>query len=36
LTNIKKRLNILYPDKHTLEIQDNNGLIKINLTLILD
>lgn len=36
LTNIKIRLNILYPDKHTLEIQDNNGLIKINLTLNLD
>jgi two-component system, LytTR family, sensor kinase len=33
LINVKKRLEILYPHKHTLDIQSNNGVYQVTLTL---
>ncbi|WP_199118767.1 sensor histidine kinase [Pedobacter sp. ASV28] len=33
LINVKKRLEILYPQKHMLEIQSNNGVYQVILTL---
>lgn len=30
---IKQRLNLLYPDKHTLALQEENGYFEVNLTL---
>ena len=34
LENIKKRLNLLYKDKHLLNIKNTNGLFKVHLKLI--
>ncbi len=34
LENIKKRLNLLYKDKHHLDIENTNGLFKVHLKLI--
>jgi LytS/YehU family sensor histidine kinase len=31
---IQKRLNLLYPDKHTLDVSDKNGTYKVKLTLL--
>ena len=31
LENIKKRLEMLYPEKHILEISENGELFKVNL-----
>jgi LytS/YehU family sensor histidine kinase len=33
LENIKKRLALLYPDKHTLEIEDDGEQYRVNLNL---
>ena len=33
LKNVKKRLNLLYPNKHGLKITDTNNLYDVNLTL---
>ncbi|MEO0898568.1 MAG: histidine kinase [Bacteroidota bacterium] len=33
LANVKKRLELLYPDTHNLEITDKNGLFEVALTL---
>lgn len=33
LANVKKRLSILYPDKHNLEIQNNGETFEVSLTL---
>lgn len=35
LENVKRRLDILYPEKHVLKIEDDNNLFKVNLKLIL-
>ena len=35
LANVKRRLQLLYPDKHTLLIDDNNGWYKVHLKLFL-
>ena len=35
LTNVKRRLQLLYPEKHTLLIDDNNGWYKVHLKLSL-
>ena len=35
LTNVKRRLQLLYPEKHTLLIEDNNGWYKVHLKLFL-
>lgn len=35
LTNVRTRLDLLYRDKHTLLIRDENGLFHITLTLVL-
>ena len=35
LTNVKRRLQLLYPAKHTLLIEDNNGWYKVHLKLFL-
>ena len=34
LENIKKRLNLLYKDKHLLDIEHTNGIFKVHLTLM--
>ena len=31
LVNVRRRLELLYPDKHQLEIQENENLFKVNL-----
>ena len=31
---IQKRLNLLYPDKHTLDVTDKDGTYKVKLTLL--
>ncbi len=36
LENVKKRLQILYPNKHRLTINDNGNIYKVNLTLQLE
>jgi len=36
LINVKKRLSILYPDKHTLDIQEKNNTFSVKLTIQLD
>ncbi len=36
LQNVKKRLEILYPDKHTLEIKDLDAMYHVNLVLQLE
>ncbi len=36
LTNIKHRLELLYPDLHTLDIKEGNGYYTVDLTLILE
>lgn len=36
LNNVKKRLELLYPDKHELFIQSENNLYRVNLRLKLD
>ncbi len=36
LTNIKNRLELLYPDLHTLGIKEDNGRYVVDLTLILE
>lgn len=36
LANVKRRLELLYPGKHTLDIQDTKDLYKVELTLKLD
>jgi LytS/YehU family sensor histidine kinase len=36
LKNVRRRLELLYPDKHEFTIQDNNSHYVVNLTLILD
>jgi len=33
LQNVKRRLELLYPDKHTLDIQEEDGWFKVSLTL---
>jgi two-component system, LytTR family, sensor kinase len=33
LTNVRRRLELLYPNKHTLDIQENDGWFKIDLKL---
>lgn len=33
LANTRHRLNMIYPGRHTLEIDDSNGLFTVNLTL---
>jgi len=33
LENVKKRLRLLYPKRHNLEIDDRNGLFKVKLSL---
>jgi two-component system LytT family sensor kinase len=35
LTNVKRRLQLLYPEKHTLLIEDNNGWYQVHLKLFL-
>lgn len=35
LENVKKRLNLLYPDRHTLLIERDNGEFMVNLKIIL-
>ena len=35
LANVKRRLQLLYPEKHTLLIEDNNGWYKVHLKLFL-
>lgn len=35
LKNIKKRLDILYPDKHELTIQSTDGLYKVDLKIVI-
>ena len=35
LTNVKRRLQLLYPQRHTLSIDDNNGWYKVHLKLFL-
>ena len=34
LVNVKKRLELLYPNKHRLDIDDRNGLFKIKLVVM--
>jgi two-component system, LytTR family, sensor kinase len=36
LANVKRRLELLYPGKHTLDIHDTKELYKVELTLKLD
>jgi LytS/YehU family sensor histidine kinase len=36
LENVRKRLSIIYPDRHTLEIVQENGTFMVDLKLILD
>jgi len=33
LTNVKRRLNLIYPNKHKLEIKELNNIFTVNLTL---
>jgi len=35
LENVKKRLQLLYPNRHKLEIDDRNGLFKVKLSLVI-
>lgn len=35
IKNIKERLRLLYPDKHTLQIKDNEDLFSVELTILL-
>ena len=35
LVNVKKRLNILYPKKHKLEVENDGKVYQVNLTLIM-
>ncbi|MCD7925398.1 MAG: histidine kinase [Bacteroides sp.] len=35
LKNIRRRLELLYPDRHTLEIEENENIYKVNLRLTL-
>ena len=35
LANVKRRLQLLYPERHTLLIEDNNGWYKVHLNLFL-
>jgi len=35
LENIKKRIELLYPDKHELSIKEENGLYKVKLVLVI-
>lgn len=36
LANVKKRLSLLYPKKHLLEIQDDGNVYQVSLTIILE
>ena len=36
LKNVKKRLNLLYPDKHSLNISSENDVFKVNLMIYLN
>lgn len=33
LSNIKRRLELIYPDKHTLQIEEENGTYKVSLSI---
>jgi len=36
LNNVKRRLELLYPGKHELNITDNNEIYKVDLKLVID
>ena len=33
LKNMRRRLDLLYPDKHKIEVQQTSGIFKVNLSL---
>ncbi|HNP17148.1 MAG TPA: histidine kinase [Fulvivirga sp.] len=33
IMNVRKRLSLIYPEKHTLEISDQNGIYRVNLSI---
>jgi two-component system, LytTR family, sensor kinase len=35
IVNVKRRLQLLYPEKHTLQIDDRNGVYSVNLEILL-
>ena len=36
LSNVKRRLSLLYPDLHTLDIEETNGTYKVTLKITLN
>jgi LytS/YehU family sensor histidine kinase len=35
LSNVKQRLNLLYPDKHLLSVKEDDKSYKVELTILL-